>query len=110
MDVGIIPSEMESESFGVSAVEAEACGIPVIISDIPGLMEATEPEKTSIIFKRKNAEMLAEKIIQLYDFPEMREQIGKNGRYFASEHFEIDKCFNYIEFLFYNISEQAGKI
>ena len=39
MDCGILPSESESESFGVSAVEAQACCTPVIISDIPGLME-----------------------------------------------------------------------
>ena len=41
-DIAVIPSTLDSESFGVAAVEAEACGVPVVISDIPGLMEAGE--------------------------------------------------------------------
>lgn len=109
MDVGIIPSELESESFGVSAVEAEACGVPVIISDIPGLMEATEPGKTSVVFKRKDKKALAEKIIKLFDSPEERLRIGRNGRSFVLNRFEIDKCFSDIEQLFFNISKQTGE-
>lgn len=103
MDVGIIPSELESESFGVSAVEAEACGIPVIISDIPGLMEATEPGKSSIVFQRKDVKQLAEKIIHLYDSPEERLRIGRNGRIFVAARFEINKCFTDIEKAFFDI-------
>lgn len=53
MDCAIIPSE--SESFGISAVEAQACSCPVIISDIPGLMEATNPGVTSLVVLRGNA-------------------------------------------------------
>ena len=53
MDCAIIP--YESESFGVSAVEAQACSCPVIISDIPGLMEATNPGVTSLVVLRGNA-------------------------------------------------------
>ena len=40
MDLAVIPSV--EESFGVSAVEAQSCGCPVIISDLPGLKESTE--------------------------------------------------------------------
>ena len=42
MDVAVIASTLESESFGGSAVEAEACGTAVIISDIPGLMRLNQ--------------------------------------------------------------------
>ena len=63
MDVAVIPSTVESESFGVSAIEAQACGTALIISDIPGLMEATNPEETCIVVKRKNEIEIANAII-----------------------------------------------
>ncbi len=62
MDVAIIPSTLESESFGVSAVEAQACGTAVIISDIPGLMEATRPGETSLVVHRNAPNEIASAI------------------------------------------------
>lgn len=97
MDCGIIFSESESESFGVSAVEAQAAGIPVIISDIPGLMEATEPGLTSIVVPRKDIKQLAQQIIYLYDHPNLRREIGVNGRFFVSQTYEMNHCFAKVE-------------
>lgn len=93
MDVAIVPSTLESESFGVSAVEAEACGTAVIISDIPGLMEATKPGLTSVVVHRENAEEIAAAVIDLYDNPEKRLNLGKAGRQFAEKEYELNKCF-----------------
>lgn len=96
-DCAIIPSESESESFGVSAVEAQACECPVIISDIPGLMEATDPGNTSFVVRRGNVDALAKKIIEVYmDIPK-RKKMGKNGRLFVEKNYEINKCFRKIE-------------
>ena len=100
MDCGIIFSESESESFGVSAVEAQAAGIPVIISDIPGLMEATEPGITSVVVPRRNSVLLAGKIIDLYDNPMQRQIIARKGRLFTSNTYELDCCFNLVEKLY----------
>lgn len=97
MDVALVPSESESESFGVSAVEAEACSVPVIITKIPGLMEATVPGTTSITVERNNPAQIAEKIIWLYDHPEERLEIGKRGRAFVLQTYEINSCFGRIE-------------
>ena len=100
MDVAIVPSTLESESFGVSAVEAEACGTPVIISDIPGLMEATKPGVTSIVVPRNNSLAIAEAVIELYENPADRISIGKAGRAFATEFYELNDCFKKPEQLF----------
>lgn len=100
MDIGIIASTLESESFGVSAVEAEACGTAVIISDIPGLMEATKPGITSMVFERMNSGQLANAIIALYDDEELRKSMGHAGRLFVQERYELNQCFTKIEKLF----------
>ncbi len=96
-DCAIIPSESESESFGVAAVEAESCACPVIISDILGLMEATHPGTTSKVIPRGNVTALAKAIIELYQQPDTCKQMGQAGRAFVKEHYEINACFVSIE-------------
>lgn len=98
MDCGIIPSL--SESFGVSAVEAQACETPVIISDIPGLMEATVPGKTSVVVPRNNPEKLAEAIYEMYINPRKRKEFGHNGREFVCETYELNYCFKKVESIY----------
>lgn len=100
MDCAIIPSESESESFGVSAVEAQACETPVIISDIPGLMEATEPGNSSAIFHRKDIKMLSDNMYDFYFDANKRRMFGQRGRIAVLEKFEINECFFKIEKIF----------
>lgn len=95
MDCAIIPSE--SEAFGVSAVEAQACSCPVIISDIPGLMESTKPGVTSFVVSRGNAREIAACIKQLMFNDKLRLQMGKKGREYVFSEFEYVKCFQNIE-------------
>ena len=100
-DCAIIPSE--SESFGVSAVEAQSCACPVIISDIPGLMEATSPGKTSVVIPRGNVVALANAIVDLYSSKELRNEMGATGRNFVKNNYEINKCFFYVEKIYMEI-------
>ena len=105
MDLAVVPSVTDSESFGVSAVEAEACRIPVIISDVPGLMEATQPGVTSIVVTRRSAQALADAIILLYQNPEVRKRMGEAGRKLAVEKFDYQLCFENIEKIFLELAK-----
>lgn len=110
MDLAIVYSTLDSESFGVSAVEAEACGCPVIISDIPGLMEATLPGETSIVIKRKNERLLADAIIDLFDNKEFRTKLGEQGRTFVEQKYDVQKCFENVEKIFEDINAKNGLV
>ncbi|MFA6597381.1 MAG: glycosyltransferase [Ignavibacteriaceae bacterium] len=68
------------ESFGVSILEAMACGNAVIVSDIGGLPELVENLKTGFIVAAKNPYKTAEIILQLIDDPNLRIRIGRNAR------------------------------
>lgn len=103
MDVAVVPSTLESESFGVSAVEAQSCGCPVVISDIPGLMEATKPELTSMVVPRSNARALADALITLYNDPPRRMAMGTAGRAYVAKNYELIACFRKVESLFEEI-------
>ena len=101
MDMAIFPSR--TESFSVSTIEAEACGIPVIVSNVPGLMETTLPNVSSIVFDKGNASELASSIIDLYSNPQKMKEMGIKGREYVLDKYEYNKCFNNIENLFLNI-------
>jgi glycosyltransferase involved in cell wall biosynthesis len=68
-DIFIMPTS-EYEMFGMAAVEAQACGKPVIASDHGGLKE-TVPEKCGARFPIGDFEELAKKIEMLLDDHEL---------------------------------------
>lgn len=110
MDVAVFPSISDSESFGVSVIEAQACNIPVIVSNVPGLLETTIPTKTSIVVEKENSKQIADAIIDLYDNKEKRVQMGKNGRDYVLKKYEYNKCFKNIEEIFYKIMNSNKEI
>lgn len=98
MDLAVIPSR--AESFGVSAVEAQASGTPLLISDVPGLMEAGCPGESCVVVPGGNPRALADAIAELYGDPKCREKMGAAGRRYVLNHYEVEQCFRHIESLF----------
>ena len=101
MDVAVVCSN--SESFGVSAVEAQSCGCPVVISDVPGLMEATKPEETSIVVPKKDERALADALIALYNDANLRKRMSIAGRQYVAKNYELNDCFRKVGSLFEKI-------
>lgn len=80
MDIFVVPSTLDSESFGVAAVEAMACEVPVIVSDADGLKEVVVDNKTGFVVTKKDCKAIAEKIGILIKDIELRKKLGKSGR------------------------------
>lgn len=78
MDIFVVPSL--EESFGVAAVEAMACEIPVIVSDADGLKEVVVNNETGFVIPKKDYEVIAKKLKELILNEELRIKFGKNGR------------------------------
>lgn len=68
------------ESFGVSAVEAMACGVPVVASDADGFRETVADGTTGFLVPRHSPQAAAEKLLELAQHPELRESLGRAGR------------------------------
>ena len=101
LDVAVFPSFVES--FGVAAVEAQSCGIPVIVSDADGLMEATKPGYSSLVFKRGNITELADKLEKLLLDNNLRFDMGKNARKYVEDNYNYIDNFNYINNIYLDI-------
>lgn len=78
-DVLILPS-IWRENQPVSITEAMAAGIPVIASNIGGIPEIVENNKTGLIFEAGNSQDLANKMDFLIDHPELLETFGEAAR------------------------------
>jgi glycosyltransferase involved in cell wall biosynthesis len=94
LDVFVIPSILDSETFGVAAVEASACGLPVIASDIGGLTEVVRHNETGIIVPPKDAEGIANAIGSLLIDPDRKVQMGRAGRERAVKLYNWDESVN----------------
>jgi len=66
-DLFLLPSQ--SESFGLSALEALACGVPVIASDLGGLPEVVKHGKTGWLFPLGDIEAMAQAAIAVLADP-----------------------------------------
>jgi glycosyltransferase involved in cell wall biosynthesis len=71
-----------------SLIEAAASGRAIIASDIPGCREIVRNNQNGILIQPKNSLILAEAIQKLLLDPDLRKQMGKNGRKIAEKEFQ----------------------
>lgn len=95
MDVYVLPSYREG--FGLSVIEAEAMGVPVIATDIPGPKDAMISGETGLAIKVRNTDDLHNAMGKLYSDSVLREKLGQNGATFAMDNFEQQRLFEYIK-------------
>ncbi len=87
MDCFVLPSYREG--FGMGTIEAEAMGVPVIVTDIPGPIDAMLPNQTGKIIPKADPEALYNAMQEMQK--EELHVLGENGYKFATENFEQDK-------------------
>ena len=89
-DVYVTPSQMET--FGMTAAEAGACGLPVICFATGGLPEILQHEETGwLVDLKASSQGLADALEAAFKSPEKCREIGRKGRERVVENFEIRK-------------------
>jgi glycosyltransferase involved in cell wall biosynthesis len=83
-DIFVMPTR-ELEMFGMAAVEAQACGKPVVASDHGGLRE-TVPASAGMRFRVGDAADLAARLADLLDAPATLRALGEGARQNAARY------------------------
>ncbi|NJK82691.1 MAG: N-acetyl-alpha-D-glucosaminyl L-malate synthase BshA [Saprospiraceae bacterium] len=103
-DLFIIPSE--NESFGLAALEAMACEVPVISSNIGGLPEVNIHGVTGFLSNPDNVDEMAKYAIQILAKDETLQQFRKNALAQAKR-FDIDNILPHYEQYYERIIQMA---
>lgn len=61
----LVVNSSAKEGWGLTVIEANACGTPVIGSDVPGLRDAIKNDETGLLYEYGNIDQLSAKIILL---------------------------------------------
>jgi glycosyltransferase involved in cell wall biosynthesis len=80
LNISVNPSTLESESFGVSVVEAMAMKKPVIVSEIGGLKEVVKDNVTGLYVKPMDTDSIVSALQRLINDPELRIELGEKAR------------------------------
>ncbi len=83
-DAVVMPSRYES--FGLAALEAMACGTPVVASDVGGLSYLIRDGETGFLIPEGDEKLFAEKISLLLRNPKLRNAMGQKGIEEAQEY------------------------
>ncbi len=86
MDIFMFPSYREG--FGNVVIEAEAMGVPVVVSDIPGPQNGMVDGVTGFKVPAREVLPLVEKTSVLIEDDELREKFGKAGAKFVVDNFD----------------------
>ena len=87
-DVLLLPSEQES--FGLAALEAMACEVPVIASGVGGVPEVVTDGETGFLSEVGDVDKMADDAARLLTDPELRREMGKRARESAVSRYRTD--------------------
>jgi N-acetyl-alpha-D-glucosaminyl L-malate synthase BshA len=85
-DLFLLPSE--TESFGLAALEALSCEVPVIATAVGGLPEVVRDGENGFLFPVGDVKAMARAALELLGDEDMRERFGRAGRRWAVDQFD----------------------
>ncbi|MCT7520069.1 glycosyltransferase family 4 protein [Aliarcobacter cryaerophilus] len=84
----------KKETFGLVLIEAMKCGVCVLGSNQGGPLEIIDHEKTGLLFESMNSNDLYEKLSDLYEHPNKKEQLAQLGKQKATIDFDEQTQFH----------------
>ncbi|MCG6959534.1 glycosyltransferase family 4 protein [bacterium BMS3Abin03] len=87
-DLFILPSIFEGHPKAL--IEAMACGIPVIGTDVPGIREVIDHGKTGWLCNT-DPDSISEAIKAVINDQELKQELGNNAREYVQENFSLEK-------------------
>lgn len=83
MWVKVAPSS--KEGWGLTVLEANACGTPVVASNVPGLRDAIKDNETGLLYEFGNVPELTGKLLRVLNDGELRNRLASNALQFSKQ-------------------------
>ena len=87
-ELDIFVALSREESFGVAIIEAQSCGLPVVVSNAPGPKEIVKQEVSGFIVDKEDPEAAAQAISMLIRNESLRIEMGNSGRDIVLEKYD----------------------
>ena len=97
-DLFLLPSELES--FGLAALEAMSCGVPVIASRVGGLPEVIEDGVSGLLRPVGDVEGMAREALRVLADGALHLRLAQAGRRRVLEHFDAPRIIPHYEALY----------
>ena len=98
-DVLLLPSD--HESFGLVALEAMACEVPVIATRVGGIPEVVEDGEDGYLYELGDVDAMAEGCLRILQEPNLRLEMGRAARAHATRDFCASKIVHQYEDLYH---------
>lgn len=86
-----------SDGTSCSLLEAMACGLPVVVTDVPSYFEWVEDGINGYIVPRKDERQLAETIVALLENHNLQKEMGERNLQIANERADWERNFSILE-------------
>lgn len=104
-DIFLLPSQQES--FGLSALEAMSCSVPVVATNIGGIPEVVKHDETGFIAELGDVQRMAKYCVELLSNPKKLAAFRANARRRAVELFDIAKIVPMYEDLYASVTKDT---
>lgn len=95
LDISVLPSTLEG--LGLSILEAQANGVPVVASCVGGIAEIIEDRETGILVKPNNPDELYQGIKLLLEEALLREKIADKAKEQIKQRFSLERMIQQVE-------------
>ncbi|MBI5868477.1 MAG: N-acetyl-alpha-D-glucosaminyl L-malate synthase BshA [candidate division Zixibacteria bacterium] len=104
-DAFLLPSHYEA--FGLAALEAMACGVPVVASKVGGVPELIQDGKTGFLVGPDEYDAGGERLFQILTNPELAGRLRENGLKSVKDNFTADAVVPLYEDVYYRLIQEG---
>lgn len=101
-DIFVLPSTASTESFGIVVAEAQACGLPAVVANWPGVRATLIDGETGLLVQPNDEKDLADKLKTLLTDEQLCRRFGEQGRANATGKYEWSKVADAAERIYDN--------